>query len=293
MAFVLGENRYGKAETRMLRVTRHGDIHELKDLNVSISLYGDFSAAHLAGDNANLLPTDTQKNTVYAFAKQAPVGAIEEFGLRLGRHLVDDFGPVTRSQVRIEEYPWTRAEVGGASHPHSFVRGSAEKRLATITCDQEQAWVVAGLTDLVVLKSAGSEFRGYLKDRYTTLQETTDRILATAVTATWRFSHLDVDWEASFAEARRQLLEVFATTHSSSLQQTLYAMGRALLESRPEVAEVRMSMPNKHHLCVDLTPFGLVNENEVFYPADRPYGIIEGAVLRDDAPDQGLAWLSW
>ena len=169
----------------------------------------------------------------------------------------------------------------------------AEKRLATITCDQERAWVVAGLTDLVVLKSAGSEFRGYLKDPYTTLRETSDRVLATAVTATWRFSHLGVDWETSFTEARRQLLNAFAATHSSSLQQTLYAMGKAVLQSRPEIAEVRMSMPNKHHFCVDLTPFGLANDNEVFYAADRPYGLIEGAVLREDAPEQGLAWLSW
>ncbi|HEV2917932.1 MAG TPA: urate oxidase, partial [Actinomycetota bacterium] len=198
MAVTLGHNQYGKAETRMVRVTRDGDRHELKDLNVGVTLSGDLADVHLTGDNANVVPTDTQKNTVYAFAKEAPVGEIEEFGLRLARHFVDDFEPITQARVYLEEYPWARIEVGGVPHDHAFVRASSERRTATVVAREGQAWVVSGLADLVVLKSTGSEFTGYIKDRYTTLKETPDRILATAVTAQWRHGTLDVDWAKSF-----------------------------------------------------------------------------------------------
>jgi urate oxidase len=286
MAVALGHNQYGKAETRMVRVTRDGDRHELKDLNVGVTLSGDMADVHLTGDNANVVPTDTQKNTVYAFAKEAPVGEIEEFGLRLARH----FETITRARVHLEEYPWARIEVGGAPHDHAFLRASAERRTATVVAEEGRAWVVSGLGDLVVLKSTGSEFTGYIKDRYTTLKETTDRILATAVTAQWRHGTLDVDWAKSFADTRQLMLEAFATTHSLSLQQSLYAMAAAAITTRPEVVEVRMSMPNKHHFVVDLSPFGLANDNEVFHADDRPYGLIEAAVVDEGAPAPGPAW---
>ena len=290
MAVRLGHNQYGKAETRLVRVTRDGGRHQLEDLNVSVTLSGDLDATHLTGDNANVVPTDTQKNTVYAFAKQAPVGEVEEFGLRLARHFVDDFAPITRARVQLEEYPWARIEVDGAPHPHAFVRAGGGRRTATVVAEAGRAWVVSGLTDLVVLKTTGSEFTGYPRDRYTTLPETRDRILATAVTARWRHRTLEVDWAGSFAETRRLLLERFAATHSLSLQQTLYAMAAAAIEGRPELVEVRVSMPNKHPLLVDLSPFGLDNDNEVFHADDRPYGLIEAAVLEDGAPDPGPAW---
>lgn len=152
--------------------------------------------------------------------------------------------------------------------------------------------MVTGLKDLVVLKSTGSEFWGYPKDEYTTLPETSDRILATAVTARWRHLGTDVDWAASFDSVRTTLLEAFATTHSYALQQTLYAMGESVLKQHPNVAEVRLSLPNKHHFRVDLEPFGLANDNEVFFAADRPYGLIEGTVTRDDVEQAPMAWYS-
>jgi urate oxidase len=285
----LGGNQYGKAETRVVRVTRAGDTHEIKDLNVSVALAGDFAASHLSGDNSKIVPTDTQKNTVFAFAKE-PIDEVEDFGLRLARHFVGEYASVYRARITIEEYPWHRIEVGGRPHPHAFTRGSHETRLATVTCTDDAAWVVAGITDLVVLKSTGSEFWGFPKDRYTTLPEARDRILATAVTARWRYTGVDHDWAESFHESRRILVETFASKHSLALQQTLYAMGEEVLRARPEVAEIRLSMPNKHHFAVDLEPFGLANENEVFFAADRPYGLIEGTVVRDDAAEAGFAW---
>ncbi|MEU7477505.1 factor-independent urate hydroxylase [Lentzea sp. NPDC042327] len=286
MAIVLGPNQYGKAENRLVTVSRNGSVHTIRDLTVSTSLRGDLADTHLTGDNAKVLATDTQKNTVYAFAKEAPVGEVEDFALRLGRHFVGSQEPITGARILVDEHSWNRID----GHDHAFVQGSNEKRTTAVTIEGAQAWVVSGLRDLVVLKSTGSEFHGYPKDPYTTLKETDDRILATSVTARWRYTGTDVDWATSFTEIRSTMLRTFADKHSLSLQQTLYAMGEAVLNTRPEVAEVRLSMPNKHHFPVDLSPFGLENDNEVFYAADRPYGLIEGSVLRDDAPGAGRAW---
>ena len=292
MGLVLGPNQYGKAQSRVVRIYRDTARHEIRDVTVSTSLRGDFADAHLIGDNAKVVATDTQKNTVYAFAQQYGVGEIEEFGLRLGRHFVDDFEWVTGAKITIEEYGWDRISVDGAEHGHAFSRAGGGTRTTVVTIDGPSAWVVSGLTDLVVLKSTGSEFWGFPRDRYTSLAETNDRILATAVTARWRYAGTDVDWAKSYADVRRILIESFAVKHSLALQQTLYYMGEQVLEAHPEVAEIRMSMPNKHHFLVDLSPFGLPNDNEVYYAADRPYGLIEGTVTRDDAPDPGRAWQS-
>jgi urate oxidase len=290
MAIILGDNQYGKAEVRVVHVTRDADRHQIKDLNVSTTLRGDFAAAHVAGDNSHVVTTDTQKNTVYAFAQQYGVGEIEAFALRLARHFVDDFEWVAGAKVGIEEYGWDRIPVDGAEHGHAFSRAGDSIRTTDVTIDGEQAWVVSGLTGLVVLKSTGSEFWGFPRDRYTSLADTRDRILATTVTARWRYASTDVDWAKSYADVRRILLEAYAAKHSLALQQTLYYMGERVLQAHPEVAEVRMSMPNKHHFLVDLSPFGLPNDNEVYSVADRPYGLIEGTVTRDDGPAPGRAW---
>jgi urate oxidase len=266
-----------------------GPEHELKDMTVSIALAGDFAETHLTGDNSLVVPTDTQKNTVFAFAKD-PIGEIEDFALRLARHFVSDHGAVRRARVSITEQPWARIMVGGKPHPHAFERDGSEQRLTAVTCTEDSEWVVSGITGLTLLKSTGSEFWGYREDHYTTLPETRDRVLATAVDARWRYGRANIDWMEAHRDARRVLIENFATKHSLSLQQTLYAMGVAVLEARSEIAELRLSMANKHHFVVDLKPFGLNNENEVFYASDRPYGLIEGTVTRDDSAPADAAW---
>lgn len=295
MTFILGPNRYGKAETRVVRVVREGGVHHIKDLNVSVALSGEMEDVHLTGDNSAVLPTDTQKNTVFAFAKKYGVAEIEEFGLLLARHFVDSQPTIQHARVEIQEYSWERIPVEGGPHPeqHSFVRSGRETRTALVHSDGsgKPSTVVSGLTDLVVLNSTGSEFHGYIQDEFTTLQPTSDRVLATAVTAQWRHRN-DAGslYGKSYEEARKALLEAFAETHSLSLQQTLYQMGRRVLSQCKEVCEIRLTMPNKHHFLVDLEPFGLDNDNEVFFAADRPYGLIEGSVLSEDAPDAGPAW---
>jgi urate oxidase len=292
MTVRLGESQYGKAETHVVRVTKGGPggtVHEIKDMTVSVALAGEFEAVHLTGDNSKVVPTDTQKNTVFALAKEN-VGEIEEFALRLAHHFVRDYAPVRRARVSISEQPWTRIHTGGVPHPHAFERAGSELRMTSVTCTRDAEWVVSGLSELTLLKTTGSEFWGYAKDLYTTLPETHDRVLATAVDARWRYLDSDVDWADARAQARRLMIETFATKHSLSLQQTLYAMGEAVLEARTEIAEVRFSMPNKHHFAVDLKPFGLENDNEVFHASDRPYGLIEGTVVRDDAAPADQAW---
>ncbi|HEU4422339.1 MAG TPA: urate oxidase [Pilimelia sp.] len=284
MAITLGANQYGKAEIRLVRVVRDGDTHELKDLNVTVALAGDLADTHLRGDNRKVLPTDTQKNTVYAFARQYGVGEIEDFALRLARHFVHDQPSISRARVSIEEYGWRRLG------PHSFQRSGAETRTASVTVEGDVAWVVSGLADLVVMNTTDSEFTGYIKDRYTTLAETTDRILATAVSARWRHGSPKGEWRKSYEATRDELVRAFAETYSRALQQTLYAMGSRVLQRRPELVEVRLSLPNRHHFAVDLGPFGLDNPGEVFHADDRPYGLIQGVVQRDGAPPPGPVW---
>ena len=290
MAIVLGPNQYGKAENRVVRIYRDTPRHEIRDVNVSTSLRGDFSAAHLTGDQGAVLPTDTQNNTCYAYAKEKGIGAIEDYALALARHFVDDIAPVEGARVEVDEYAWDRIEVDGRPHEHSFVRRGQEVRTTVVTVDEQNAWVVSGLKDLVVLKSTGSEFHGFLTDRYTTLQETTDRIMATSLIARWRYRSVDVGWDATYDRIRALLLARFAEVHSLALQQTLWEMGKAVLERYDSVAEIKFSAPNKHHFLVDLSPFKVDNPGEVFHADDRPYGLIQVTVERDDAEDPGLAW---
>jgi urate oxidase len=294
MGIVLGPNQYGKAETRVVRIYRDNPQHVIRDLNVSTCLRGDFAAAHLRGDQSSVLPTDTQKNTAYAFAKEKGVGSIEAYALALARHFADDIGPVEGARVDVDEYEWERISVGGSGHQHAFVRAGQEVRTASAIVEgkgsAQRTWLLSGLRDLILLKSTGSEFAGFLKDSYTTLAETHDRVLATSLTARWRYAEADADWAEQYPRVRQLLLERFADVHSLALQQTLWEMGSAVLAQHPEIAEIRLSAPNKHHFIVDLAPFGLENPGEVFHADDRPYGLIQCTVVRDDAPPGGPAW---
>lgn len=292
MDVVLGPNQYGKAETRVVRIYRDSPRHEIRDVNVSTSLRGDFTDAHVTGDQAKVLPTDTQKNTCFAFAKQKGIGEIEAYALDLGRHFVEDIEPVDGARIEVDEYAWERVVVGGQEHDHAWVRRGGEVRTTIATVEADSTWVVSGVRDLTMLKSTGSQFRGYLKDEYTTLAETHDRVLATSLTARWRYVGTEFPWGRVYADVRRVLVERFAQVHSLALQQTLWEMGKGVLEAHPEIAEIKLSAPNKHHFLVDLAPFGVDNNGEVFHATDRPYGLIECTVTRNDAPDAGRAWFT-
>lgn len=305
MAIILGSNQYGKAQSHLVRVYRDHPRHEIRDLTVSSALRGDFTAAHVDGDQSNVLPTDTQKNTVFAFAKQKGVGAIEDFALALADHFVGQVPAATGARVEVAEEPWQHIDADdeddagdtgrAGGYDHSFVRTGERRRTTVVTVDgagsDRRAHVVSGVEDLTLLKTTGSEFRGFLKDEYTTLVEAEDRVLATSLVARWRYGHTDVSWDESFGSIKTLLMRRFAEIHSLALQQTLYGMGHAVLERHREVAEIRFTARNRHHFLVDLSPFGSDNPGEVFYAADRPFGLIEATVLRDDASDPGTAWL--
>ncbi|MBV1781067.1 urate oxidase [Paeniglutamicibacter sp. ABSL32-1] len=287
---VLGANQYGKAEVRLVKITRDTDRHEIEDLNVTSQLHGDFLAAHIDGDNRHVVPTDTQKNTVYGFARDG-VGSPEAFLLRLGAHFTTEFDWVTGGRWAAEQYFWDRIQ----DHDHAFSRNKSEVRTAVLEIKDGEASVLAGIKDLTVLKSTASEFRNFPVDRYTTLQETGDRILATDVSSRWRYNSTAVangglDFNAVYASVRELLLAGFAAKHSFALQQTMFDMGEAVLEAHPEIEEIRFSLPNKHHFLVDLSPFGQDNPNEVFFAADRPYGLIEAAITREGASAAHPIW---
>ena len=282
MGIVLGPNRYGKAENRVVRIYRDTARHEIRDLTVSTSLRGDFDAAHVTGDQAHVLPTDTQKNTAFAYAKLHGVTSPEDYAIALAARLLDATPAATGANVRVDEHPWERIPVGGEGHDHAFVRTGGGVRTAEVDVTADATLVGAGVRDLVVLKSTGSEFKGFLRDDFTTLPEADDRVLATSLTAAWRYAAGEHDWNGTYDDVRRLLLGAFATTYSRALQETLYAMGTAVLEALPRVAEIRFSAPNKHHHLVDLSPFGIDNDGEVFIAADRPYGLIEATVTRED-----------
>ena len=279
MPVTLAENGYGKQAVRLVTVRRSPDRHELKDVTVAIRFEGDFAAAYTDGDNRGVLPTDTMKNTVYALAAGHPFDDIEDFGLALTEHFLSNNPRAARVRVELTEHLWEPIAAGENPHPHAFRQAGSERRIAEVTRDREGAKVLAGLEDLVVMKTANSAFEGFPRDRYTTLPETSDRILATTVRATWRYSRPSVAFGALWKQVRRVLLETFANHDSRSVQHTLYAMGEAVLETL-DVEEIHLSMPNRHHIPVDLRPFGLDNGNEIFVATAEPYGLIEGTVRR-------------
>jgi urate oxidase len=277
---VLGPASYGKSEVRLVKVARASSRHEIWDLNVAVALEGEFAAAYERGDNSGLLATDTMRNVVYAFAKEHPLDSIESFGLALARHFLASSPTVRHARVRLVAYPWERIAVDGRGHDHAFVRGAGE-RTAEIGASDAGVEVSSGLDNLLILKTTESGWEGYHFDKYTTLPETNDRIFATSLAATWSYgASSDIDFNRIWEGARARILATFTDHYSPSVQNTLYRMGKAVLEAYPEVRKIRFSLPNKHHLRFNLEPFGLANDNEIFHVTSEPYGLIEGTVER-------------
>ena len=277
---MLAETAYGKSSVRLVKVSRHGDRHDLKDLTVSIRFEGEYDQSYTDGDNREVLPTDTMKNTVYALAASHSVGEPEAFGRVLAEHFLERNPRLRRVRIDLTEQAWGRIAVGAREHGQAFVRQSAETRSATVQGQGDRITIGAGVKDLVILKSSRSGFTGFLRDAYTTLPDVADRILATALTATWHYRTSDLDFNLTWRAVRNTLLEAFGEHDSRSVQHTLHAMGRAVVDNVDAVTAIRLVMPNKHHLPVDLTPLGLQNRNEIFVPTDEPYGLIEATVMR-------------
>ena len=277
---MLAQSSYGKSRVRLVQVLRRSERHDLRDLTVAIAFDGDYDESYLDGDNSAVLPTDTMKNTVYALAARDPVREPASFGLALAEHFLERNPRLRRVRVDLTEQLWGRISRGGREHGDAFVRSVPETRTAAVQAHRKRTILGAGIADLLILKSAHSAFSGFARDEFTTLPDTTDRLLATALTATWRYAGRDIDFRTAWHAVRGTLLEVFAEHHSASVQHTLYAMGQAVLDRMADVSAIRLVMPNKHHLPVDLSRFGLENRNEIFVATDEPHGLIEATLVR-------------
>ena len=277
---ILKENNYGKARVRLAKIIRNVDYHEYKNYTIETKLWGDLERAYTAGDNSGVLPTDTQKNTVYALAADHSLATPESFGLHLSAHFLETAPHLTRADVTIEEELFQRIELDGKPHNHAFTGGNAERQTVYISRTRDRVELMPGIKNLILLKTTNSAFVGFFKDKYTVLPEERDRIMGTSVTASWRLSSNERDFSADREVVRDNILKIFATHDSESVQHTLFEMGKAVLAAVAAIEEITFSMPNIHNIPFDLTRIGLENKNEIFVPIDEPHGTIEGTVAR-------------
>ena len=277
---MLIQSAYGKSRVRLVQVARHGDRHDLSDLNIAIRFEGDYDASYTGGDNSAVLPTDTMKNTVYALAARAGIQEPEAFGLTLAEHFLQRNPRVSGVRIDLSSRTWERIQLGGREDGHSFIGRGPDLRTASVDASRTRTAITAGVSDLLILKSSRSAFTNFMRDEFTTLPETTDRLLATSLSATWRYRSSDVAFGSVWKSVRQALLESFAAHESASVQHTMYAMGEAVIAQVPDVASIHLVMPNKHHLPVDLSRFALDNRNEIFVATDEPHGLIEATIAR-------------
>jgi urate oxidase len=277
----LAENSYGKSRVRLAKVRRHRDRHDFREWTIEIALEGDFESCFVAGDNSKILPTDTMKNTVYSLARISSAESIEEFGKELIAHFLDRNPQISAARVALSEKSWQHLLTGGQSHPTTFVQSSSERQTTEIASARNSPLAVrSGLDNLVILKTADSEFAGFIKDSLTTLPESMDRLLATSLRGRWNYLSPSASFVALRSKIRDILLNVFATHPSKSVQHTLYAMGESVLANVLEIGDIELTMPNKHYLLADLSRFGQDNPNEIFVPIDEPHGTIEARLRR-------------
>jgi urate oxidase len=276
MTAEIGPNRYGKSAIRLVRVDRAGPAHRVRDLTVAIALEGDFAASYVDGDNSLVVATDTMKNTAYALAAEHLTGSIEAYATELGRHFLRE-EQVTTATVTVSELAWR--PIGSA--PDAFSRDHSSARTCVVAVSRDRVDVDAGIADLVVMKTSKSAFSGFPRDEFTTLAETEDRLLATKVSAVWRYVEgAAVDYDASFEAVSGTMLDVFAEHHSVSVQASIWIIGKAIVERHPEVAEVTMTLPNLHHWTADIERFGIPNDRQIYVSTTEPHGLIQATVRR-------------
>ncbi|HLJ48919.1 MAG TPA: urate oxidase [Bryobacteraceae bacterium] len=277
----LAQSNYGESCIRLVKVGRQTDHHDLKDLTIGIQFEGDFDSSYIEGDNRKILPTDTMKNTVYALAKLYPIEQIEDFGRTLVEHFLTDNSQLTRVRAEISQQLWNRIPFGGKLHATSFTPSGDERRTAVIAGTREGVSIQAGIDNLIVLKTTDAAFVGYIRDPFTTLKESRDRVLTTAVKAAWNYTDAELPFGPYWHGVREAILQTFIEHKSKSIQHTLYTMAEAVLERYEEISEIVVSLPSRHCELVDLSPLGLENKDEVFIPSSEPYDLVEARVRRD------------
>ncbi len=280
MNIQLSSTSYGKSAVRVMKLNKHANWHEIKEVDICTLFEGAFEEAHTDGDNSNVLPTDTQKNTVYALAKDHPLQTIEDFGLHLAKHFLDGNPQIHKVRIELLQKQWAQIMDDGKPHPKAYQRAGNEKWTAVIEMTADKTTVQSGISDLLILKTTDSGFSNFKRDEFTTLKDTEDRIFATNLAAHWHYVGTDLDFVTLRKTIQSTLLSAFANHKSLSVQHTLYAMGKQVLETVEQVQKIDIDMPNKHHLLVNLEPFNLPNHNEIFVVTDEPYGVIRGALER-------------
>ncbi len=280
---VMTHNAYGKSRVRLTKVTREKDQHVLHEVVVSVQLEGKFERSYTHGDNAEVVATDSMKNTVYVLAAENKLVDIESFGKTLAKHFLDTYPSISICKIELEEELWHRIDVNGKPHPNSFYGAGNEKHVAVVKATRESLEVTSGIVGLKLVKTTASEFWGFVRDRYTTLVEVKDRIFGTSVEAHWSYNDDNAAYQKAYEQVRSIVLEVFAEHHSLAVQHTLYDIGQIALERIKSVQEITITMPNEHRIPFNLEPFGLENRDEVFIATSEPYGLITGTVKRPQA----------
>jgi urate oxidase len=278
----LTANSYGKSAVRLTKVVRNNNVHAIHEMDVEILLEGNFENVYTQGDNNSCIPTDTMKNTVYALAKKHDFDSPEQFATILTEHFIDAFMQVISVVVTIEQTTWDRIDVDNKPHDHAFVKG-AGKRLVIVEASRFSDWpmIQGGIRNLEVVKTTNSGFVGFLRDQYTSLKETTDRIFGTSIEAIWTYNPEAANYNQTYTAARTAILKTFATHNSLAVQQTLFEMGKAVLAAAKEISDISFSLPNQHRILANLEPFNLTNQNEIFVNTSEPYGLIRGTITRE------------
>jgi urate oxidase len=276
------QNAYGKSAVRLTKVVRdRGPVHTLFEIDAAVQLQGFFASAYTKGDNRNVIATDTIKNTIYVLAKRHRFDSVEEFALIITKHFLDTYSHVTKVTAELTQSSWQRIVVDGKPHDHAFTSGGPQLRYAK--ADQGRggkASVIGGIRDLLVLKTGGSEWRDFHSDEYRTLKDTSDRVLATKVDATWWYNKTAGDFTRACRLVDEAMLKAFATNHSLGAQQTIFHMGEAALAACDAIDSIHFELPNLHRIPFNFEPFGLTFENDIFVATDTPYGLISGTVSR-------------
>lgn len=269
-------NAYGKTRVRLTYVDRASNPHEVRELSISILFEGEFAAAYTQGENASILPTDTIKNTVYVLARTLPWDSAEGLAHGIAQHFLDRVPHLYQVGIYIEAVPWQQIE----TYSSAFFQPGNERRTTRVKASRSRTDISSGINGLQILKTADSGFAGFMKDEFTTLPETHDRLFGTVLKAQWKYRGTNIPFNDSYREVRSALLQCFAAHKSLSVQHTLFAMGEAVLDKVDAVTEIHLIMPNKHCLLVDLSRFGLDNPNQIFVPTDEPSGYIEARIGR-------------
>lgn len=281
MPVIIAQDSYGEAGIRLVKVARLPGRHALKELTVAVRFEGDFEPSYAAGENSNILPGDTVKNTVFALAKLYSIEHIEEFAQTIVDHFLTDNPQIARVHIDIAEHLWNRVNFGGKPHAFAFTPAGPEKRIAAVSGARSSTTIEAGVQDLVLLKTAGAGFEGYRRDPFTTLQASSNGVLATSVNARWRYAETDIAFGTYWHGIRETMLETFIEHESRSLQNTLYVMAEAVLDRYRDIVEISLALPNRGWVQAELSKLGLENENDVFVPMDEPHEVIQAIVKRD------------